>query len=284
MNANPKPNRPSFYENALAGLQRHIGWAVTVGLVLYAAALAIVHYAPMPSWLTSARGFAIAKLGPLGDSFGPLTAIFAAVAACGAWKSYTAQREQLEQERGRIQDERARHDAQIERERERLEVEKNRYRGTRFDDTFFRLVEHYDEERAKLIITVPDNHNAFTKPGKREGADAVLAFKQSLKVFQHGDEKDVDAFAWGFGHKFFKPLLLLRAQEIAITRWLKRQSFNVKVDLRGALLVAKLTDEELWFWYWAIHSTGDGDLIKFASELGITFKRAVDAENHAEGR
>jgi hypothetical protein len=89
-------------------LQRNAGKAIAIGFALYVAALALVHYAPTPSWLTAARGFAIDKLGPLGDSFGPLTAIFAAIAALGAWRSYATQREQLEQERARIEQERVR--------------------------------------------------------------------------------------------------------------------------------------------------------------------------------
>ena len=63
---------------------------------------------------------------------------------------------------------------------------------------------------------------------------------------------------------------------------MKRQSKNIKVDLRGALLVAKLSDDELWFWYYAIQSTEDPDLIAFATKLGINSKRAMDAENKAD--
>jgi hypothetical protein len=107
MNANTDPKPPSRSDKVLAWLQRNAGKSITIGFALYVGALALLHYAPTPAWLTAARGFAIDKLGPLGDSFGPLTAIFAAIAAVGAWRSYATQREQLEHERERADEERA---------------------------------------------------------------------------------------------------------------------------------------------------------------------------------
>jgi hypothetical protein len=254
MSTDKKPNVPTLSDKALAWLQRNAGKSIAIGFALYVSALALVHYAPTPAWLTAARGFAIEHLGQLGDSFGPLTAIFAAIAAVGAWKSYGAQRQQLLDER-------------------------QRHRGTRFDETFFRLLDHYDRELSRLHVRVPMGHSAFAQPGERKGWDAISVFKRTVKIFQFDDQrlgKDTDAFAWGFTHKFFKPLALLRDPEVAITRWLKRQSKGVLVDIRGALLVAKLSDEELWFWYYAVLSTGDTDLITLASKLGIERKRAVD--------
>jgi hypothetical protein len=267
-------------------LQRNAGKAIAIAFAAYVVLLFAAHVVPMsfwPTWVTDARGFAISKLGPLGDSFAPLTAIFAAIAALGAWRSYSTQREQLEQDNARIEQEKGRHREQMERQREQLETLKNQHRSTRFDDTFFRLLEHYSNELAELSIDVPESERALIpKTGRRERADAVAAFKQLVKHFQFSDERfgtDISAFAWGLTHRFCKPLILLRDQEIAITRWLKRQSRNIKVDLRGALLVAKLTDDELWFWYYAIQSTEDPDLIAFATKLGINAKRAMDAEN-----
>jgi hypothetical protein len=267
-------------------LQQNAGKAIAIAFAAYVVLIFTAHVVPMsfwPAWVTEARGFAMGQLGPLGDSFAPLTAMFAAIAALGAWRSYSTQREQLEQDNARIEQEKGRHREQMERQREQLETLKNQHRSTRFDDTFFRLLEHYSKELAELSIDVPERERAFVhKTGKREKAEAVVAFKQLVKHFQFSDErfgKDVSAFAWGLQHKFCKPLILLRDQEIAITRWLKRQSRHIKVDLRGALLVAKLSDDELWFWYYAIQSTEDSELIAFATRLGINSKRAMDAEN-----
>lgn len=246
--------------------QQNVGKAILITFATYVGGLAAVHYIPMP-WLTGARGFAMAKLGPFGDSFGMLTAIFAAVAALGAWRSYDAQR------------------LQLQKQQQQLDDEKNRHRGTRFDETFFRLVEHYDKELDDLLVTVPRSFSTFANPQEHKKVEAIAAFKRSVKMFQFDDQrlgKDTDALAWAFKHKFFKPLVLLRDQEIAITRWLKRQSKNVIVEIRGALLVAKLSDEELWFWYYSIFSTGDEELIEFARKLGIDRKRAQDAERKAD--
>jgi hypothetical protein len=235
---------------------------------MYLLLLLALHYGYDGANRPVASGFSVELLGQLGDSFGPMTAFFAAIAAVGAWLNYDAQREQLTAQRLQLEDEQDRHG------------------DTRFDETFFRLIEYYNRELGELSVSIPESERAFTKPGKRGKVDAVIAFKQSVKVFQLGDQshgKDTDAFAWGFRQKFFKPLLLLRDQEIAITRWLQRQSANVTVEYRGALLVAKLSDDELWFWYYSIQSTGSADLIAFASELGINRMRALDAESKPEG-
>lgn len=232
-----------------------MGAGIAFAFVAYLALLALLHFVALTNWLPSANGLPVDKLGPLGDSFGPLTSMFAAIAALGAWRSYATQKQLLTDER-------------------------NRHRGTRFDETFFRLIDHYDREVARLVVNVPPGKDTFIDAGTYKGIDAVGAFKRTVKIFQFGDERfgaDVDAFTWGLTNKRFKQLILLRDQQIAITRWLKRVSKNVRVDLRGALLVGKLSDDELWFWYFSIVCTGDQELEEFASKLGIQRKRAIDA-------
>ena len=48
----------------------------------------------------------------------------------------------------------------MERQREQLETLKNQHRSTRFDDTFFRLLEHYSKELAELSMDVPERERA----------------------------------------------------------------------------------------------------------------------------
>lgn len=227
--------------------QENIGKSIALTFAAYLLVLALAHYLPTASWLTAAHGLGINQLGPLGDSFGPLTAIFAALAAFGAWRSYGAQRQQLNDE-------------------------KNRHRGTRFDETFFRLLDHYGRELARVQARV---QKTGTEPLR--GADVIEDAKDRAKerLKNRVSTSPIDAVRDVLEQKDFRPLRLLRDQMIASTRWLKRQHKGVYVEIRGALLVAKLSDVELWFWYLAIQSTKDADLIRFASRLGIEAKRAL---------
>jgi Mg2+/Co2+ transporter CorB len=112
-------------------LQQDAGKAIAIAFATCVVLIFAAHVVPMsfwPTWVTDARGFAISKLGPLGDSFAPLTAIFAAIAALGAWRSYSTQREQLEQDNARIEQEKGRHREQMERQREQLETLKKQHR------------------------------------------------------------------------------------------------------------------------------------------------------------
>jgi hypothetical protein len=76
--------------------------------------------------------------------------------------------------------------------------------------------------------------------------------------------------------KQFGPVQLIGDQMVAITKWLKSQSRNVDVSIRGALLSSKLSDDELWYWSIAIEQTRDLDLLDFLRRLGIDRKRLRD--------
>src|SRR4051794_27312401 len=104
----------------------------------------------------------------------------------------------------------------------------------------FRLIDHYERELKAISVTVGAGH--LVTSGLYSGTRAVSCFKSTVKIFQLEQEwtdEHLKAFRWGCSQKHFRPLILLRNQEIAITRWLKRQGKNVAVQYRGALLVAK---------------------------------------------
>jgi len=242
-------------KNSLPWWQANIGLSIVLLFALYLLLLVVAHYAPTPSWLTAARGFEIGKLGPLGDSFGPLTAMFAAVAAFGAWLSYGAQRQQLEDE-------------------------KNRHRRTRFDEAFFRLLEYYEKEVSELDIRIRE----FDEPVRAVGVEAISACKRHVKMFlrENDTAESLRAIEWALSKKEFRQVRQLREQIVAITKWLKYDSKDVAVRLRGALLVAKLSNDELWFWYHAIEATNNAGLIAFSNRFGIKRKRAKQVESKPE--
>lgn len=239
-----KKARPKRREQHAARSNR-VAWVVGFLFLVHVALVTCAHFLKSPNWLSSATGFSISKLGALGDSFGPLTALFAAFAAVGAWRSFRAQSELLEDER-------------------------NRHRGTRFDETFFRLIDHYERQVAALQVLLPDDH--LTSPGVQVGPQAIKAFMNETKVtcsLQVAICGEKLAFTSRLEKKEFEKLRQLRDQEVAITRWLNRQSLGVRVSYRGALLAAKLTEEELWFWQSSVKYSGDKDLERFLTRFGF---------------
>ncbi|WP_380018959.1 hypothetical protein [Dokdonella ginsengisoli] len=110
-----------------------------VGAILLASwggLLLLLTIAKRPDWLPSPHGISIEHLGQFGDAFAPVTALFALIAAVGAWHSYEAQRQQLEDER-------------------------KRNRTQRFDDVFFKLLSYYDDKINRSIRPLMNDLRAY---------------------------------------------------------------------------------------------------------------------------
>lgn len=209
-----------------------------VGAILLASwggLLLLLTIAKRPDWLPSPQGIAIEHLGQFGDAFAPVTALFALVAAVGAWHSYEAQRQQLEDER-------------------------ERNRTQRFDELFFRLLDYYDNS----LHSIP--------AGNVTTLAWIGMLKNDFDYPAPGDDSVRDAERW---HRdlnsrgaHYGPLQPLSAQIPAIVRWL-RSTRTDHIGDYASLLDAHLGDDERWFWQCAIASTTDVELIKFAGELRI---------------
>jgi len=216
---------------------------------LYMFALIAAHYAATARAWAHGHGVSIDRLGQLGESFGPLTTVFAAVAAVGAWLSYRTQREQLD-------------------------TEKRRQRRERFDALFFRLIDFYGVELKKLGF--------FYEPGNRQHSDAesgrkvIEGIRQLIEARCEVRDPADGPFSIQYAFQTYSPrsevyLAVVRfgEQMRTITRWLYKERRGIDVRLRGGLLVARLSDDEIWLWNLAIAMTMDQELIAFCQCLGL---------------
>jgi len=214
-------------------------------------------------------GLGVEQVGAFGDSFAPVTAFFAWVAAVGAWLSFASQREQLKDQR-----------AASERQR-KWEHE------ARFDDLFFRLVAEYEAELAhsgyvwigdeyegrslRLIrgLEAPAGDHKDPYAAMQEVYDAVQAQRRACEsenlpfsesqMFRHILEK----WLMNVG------LMELSLQIVATLRWLYDAGKEIDVKHRGRLLGGKLSRMELWFWQMSIAPEIQGSFLHFCEDLGL---------------
>lgn len=215
----------------------------------YLVLLALAHFLPVPTWLRSAEGLAVNELGPLGDSFAPLTSIFAALAAVGAWRSFETQRELLEDERRRNSIQRS-------------------------DDIFFRFIGWYEEDlrREETRYHETIEGKPFYKPWSVR--EAVESFSAD-EALQASNASEWHELLYGDDF-FFGALVPVEKQACAIVRWMK-DSASSSSDVYGEVIGARLTRGQRCFWQLAIAATSDADLIRFANSIGLYKDAATES-------
>jgi len=218
----------------------------------FAAFIALLLFAHHSSWARSmltGAGTPVESLGQLGDAFGPITSLFAAAAAVGAWMSYRAQREQLNDERAhRI--------------------------GANFDEVFFRLMDFYDAQLLLLGHTNSYISNGVRQEQKYSGIDVLNQFMYEVIRVKHdlvdGRERLLlNAYESTVANSRSEKVRNFAAQLLAITEWLYQERRGVAIGRRGALLTARLSDIEVWLWCMSLASNRDRKLIQFARRLRI---------------
>lgn len=232
-------------------------WAIWLAVggvfVVFLSILFALHTFAWARTFVVGNGVRVDQLGQLGDSFGPVTSVFAAIAAIGAWLSYSAQREQLEQER-------------------------SHRRGTRFDEIFFRLVDFYESELAKVAYGTVAYLKADSTRGFQDntGIAAIRFFRKVVETRRKGHPSDTGPFSylWAMEEMWrnsqeLESVFNFSRQLVAITDWLRSESFGIAVSRRAALLSARLSNDEIWLWGLAIADEGSDDLFDFARRLGI---------------
>lgn len=132
-------------------------------------------------WNPFGRTWDFSNPGAFGDSFGPLSALMASVAALSAIATYRAQSEELDRIRQR------------ESERDRAEAKAS------FENTFFRLLDHHRQNLASIDL---DGSGA-----QRIGQDA---FRSMVYMFRNGSasgwsaswSRTFDKYQNDLGHYF----------------------------------------------------------------------------------
>lgn len=227
-------------------------------LLWWAGFIFVLAVTPLGSVMPRVAGRAIEHLGQFGDAFAPITALFALIAAVGAWRSYETQKEQLEHERDQAS-------------------------SVKFDDAFFRLLQYYETERARLEVRVP---GGIIHGGLKVGTEAISAFREYVgfvvaaqlaaeqpPIAQGISQTKVMTELLGLAE--YRPLMHFPSKIVAIVTWLEEFRANFSLGSRGALLIASLTDDEIWLWSLSLNAKAPR-LLDFARDLGILAKPEED--------
>lgn len=223
-------------------------------LLCWAALLLALTFVPHFAALLHPVGRAIEHLGQFGDAFAPVTAFFAMYAAAFAKRSYDAQHQQLEDERLRNR-----------QEHDRAAEELRRSRQQRLESLFFQLVEYWKQETPEPILA------------------AMEPFLGPLKYAQSAaSETGIDApFSILWREQLSSDWRFVAIDRLvkATLRWLSTESRGLDTEGIAGLLLARLTEDQRFFWQLATADTGDRDLIDFADSMGLFGEPGISVED-----
>lgn len=175
-------------------------------------------------------------------------------AAVFAKRSYDAQHQQLEDERLRNR-----------QEHDRAAEELRRSRQQRLESLFFQLVEYWKQETPEPILAAME---PFLGPlmhaqsaARETGIDVPFSIMWREQLSSDWRFVPIDRLVK------------------ATLRWLSTESPGLDTEGIAGLLLARLTEDQRFFWQLATADTGDRDLIDFADSMGLFGEPGISVED-----